>query len=61
MKEKIIKLVAKKGGNGYISSYTINLGISELRENGFIDKNNNPLQVKKIIENGKITLIPMSE
>lgn len=46
---KDIKLIAKKGGNGYISSYTINLSLNEARDCGFIDDTGAALPVQKVI------------
>lgn len=58
MTVKSIKLSPKKGGNGYISSYSINFGISEVKDCGFIDKNGNPLPIEKCIdaENNQIII-----
>ena len=50
MKTKPIKLSPKKGGNGYVSSYSINIGCSEARTAGFLDADENPLPIKKIID-----------
>lgn len=50
MEVKPIKLSPKKGGNGYISSYTVNLGCSEIRDVGFIDIDGNLLPVEKLID-----------
>ena len=36
---KSIKLVPKKGGNGYISSFTVNISLKEAEKLGF--ENNN--------------------
>lgn len=55
---KDIKLSPKKGGHGYISSYTVNFGSAEIRECGFIDKEGNVLPVEKILdtENNQIII-----
>ncbi len=37
MTSKKIKLSAKKGGRGYISSYTVNISKNEAIECGFVD------------------------
>lgn len=50
MEIKPIKLSPKRGGNGYISSYTVNLGCSEIRDAGFIDMDGNLLPVEKLID-----------
>ena len=62
MKSKPIKLSPKKGGNGYISSYSVNIGISEARECGLVDSNGNALQVVKTLDpdNNRI-IISLSE
>ncbi len=53
-----MKLNKKKNGKGYITSYTLNIGSAEAREVGFIDDNNEPLEIEKVIdkENKTITL-----
>ncbi len=58
MTVKPIRLSPKKGGNGYISSYSINLGVSEVKECGFIDEDGNPLPIEKYIdtENNQIVI-----
>ena len=38
MQSKPIKLSPKKGGNGYVSSYSVNLGCAEVRNVGFLDE-----------------------
>lgn len=50
MEVKAIKLSPKKGGNGYISSYTVNLGNAEVRTVGFTDADGNLLPVEKVID-----------
>ncbi len=50
MKSKPIKLSPKKGGNGYISSYTINIGVAEAKECGLLDEAGNPLPLVKTID-----------
>lgn len=50
MEVKPIKLSPKKGGNGYVSSYSVNLGCSEIRDVGFLDKDGNPLPVEKCLD-----------
>lgn len=50
-KIKDIKLSAKRGGNGYISSYTFNIGISEAKACGFVDDEGAPIvQLEKFID-----------
>ncbi len=57
MAGKAIKLSPKKGGNGYISSYSVSIGISEIKEAGFM-QDGVLLPVEKIIdpENNQIIL-----
>lgn len=57
MEIKSIKLSPKKGGNGYVSSYTINISLTEAMQLGFInaDKSINPIE--KVIDNDNNTLI----
>lgn len=50
MQIKPIKLSPKKGGNGYVSSYSVNLGCAEVRTVGFLDDNGNPLPLEKVID-----------
>jgi hypothetical protein len=50
MKTKPIKLSPKKGGNGYISSYSVNIGCSEASDVGFLDADRKPLPLEKIID-----------
>lgn len=50
MEIKPIKLSPKKNGYGHISSYTINIGVSEARECGFVDSDGNILPIEKIID-----------
>ena len=60
---KTIKLSSKKNGQGYVTSYTVNLGCAEVRECGFLDESGNPLPLEKIIdpENHRIIIhVPRS-
>ncbi len=54
--EKVLTFTLR--GNGYISSYSINLGVSEVKECGFIDEDGNPLPIEKYIdtENNQIII-----
>lgn len=62
MKTKPIKLSPKKGGNGYISSYTINIGVAEAKECGLLDDKGNPLPVvKKIDRDNKQIIISLDK
>lgn len=58
MQVKPIKLSPKKGGNGYVSSYSVNLGCAEVRTVGFLDNESNPLPLEKVIdtENNQIII-----
>lgn len=52
-----IKLSPKKGGNGFVSSYSVNIGSDEAKECGFIGDDVSPLIVKSIdVKQGKITI-----
>lgn len=50
MEVKPIRLSPKRGGNGYVSSYSVNLGCTEVRAVGFIDDAGNPLPIEKFID-----------
>ena len=50
MQVKPIKLSPKKGGNGYVSSYSVNIGCTEVRNAGLLDSNGNPLPLEKVID-----------
>ena len=50
METKEIKLSKKKNGNGYITSYSVNLGCAEARECGFLDSQGEPIPIQKIID-----------
>lgn len=45
-----MKLSPKKNGKGYVTSYSINIGSAEARQAGFLDKNGQPLELAKIID-----------
>ena len=47
---KPIKLSPKKSGNGYVSSYTVNIGSTEALNCGFIDPEGNVLPTEKVID-----------
>ncbi len=57
MTVKPIRLSPKKGGNGYVSSYSVNLGISEIKECGFMDADGNTLPIEKCIDAEKHQII----
>ena len=50
MQTKPIKLSQKKGGNGYVSSYSVNIGCTEAKAAGFIGEDGFPLPLEKIID-----------
>lgn len=50
MKTKTIKLSQKRGGNGYISSYTVNLGATEVKDCGFLTADGEQLPLEKVID-----------
>lgn len=58
IKIKPIKLSNKRAGDGYISSYTINIGATEARACGFINSENEKIPIEKIIdeENNQIII-----
>ncbi len=47
---KPLKLSPKKGGNGYVSSYTVSIGVAELRNAGLISEDGTPFSIEKIID-----------
>ena len=57
MESKPIKLSPKKGGHGHVTSYTVNLGSAEVRACGFLDADNQPLALEKIIDIDKKQII----
>lgn len=50
MEAKPIKLSRKRGGNGYVSSYSVNLGCAEVRDVGFLDADGAPFPIEKVID-----------
>lgn len=53
---KSIKLVPKKGGNGYVSSFTVNISLKEAEKLGFENNNSNIKLVEKIIDGDKLII-----
>lgn len=53
---KSIKLVSKKGGNGYVSSFTVNISLKEAEKLGFENNNSNIKLVEKIIDGDKLII-----
>ncbi|MBS6063758.1 MAG: hypothetical protein KH972_07805 [Peptostreptococcaceae bacterium] len=49
MDTKQIKLVPKKAGNGYVSSYTVNISVTEAMELGFINEDKTINKIEKVI------------
>lgn len=59
MEIKTIRLSAKRGGTGYVSSYSVNIGSNEARTCGLVSKEK-PVILCKVIddENGQIIIKP---
>ncbi|MEG2576048.1 MAG: hypothetical protein RSA41_08450 [Christensenella sp.] len=57
MEAKDIKLSPKRGGNGYLSSFSVNFGISELKACGLVDSDGVPFPIEKIIDKGEKQII----
>ena len=51
-----MKLTAKHGNGGHVTSYTVIIGSKEARDCGFLDEEGNPLPLKKTVDvkHGKI-------
>lgn len=45
-----MKLSKKINGKGYISSFTVNISLNEAKSCDFLDENNEPKEVEKIID-----------
>lgn len=56
MDAKKVKLVPKKGGNGYVSAYSINISLSEALELGFINEDRTINEIEKLIDEGKLII-----
>ena len=52
-----MKLSAKKDGNGYIGSYTVNIGSAEARQCGLIDENGISYEIEKTLDPKNNTII----
>ena len=50
MEVKPIRLSPKKGGNGYLSSFSVNIGIAEAKACGMLNPNGQPAALEKIID-----------
>lgn len=57
MESKPIILSPKKGGNGYISSFSVNIGIAEARACGLLDDDGNPLPLEKVLDSDSNQII----
>ena len=53
---KKIKLVPKKAGNGYISSFTINISLKEALQLGFINEDKTINDIEKVIDNDNLII-----
>lgn len=47
---KPIKLSPKRAGNGYVSSYSVNIGAKEAKDCGFVDADGNQLPLEKFVD-----------
>lgn len=48
-----MKLIPKKGGNGYVSSYTLNISLNLARQNDLLNEDGTPKDVElKACEDG---------
>lgn len=56
MQTKPIKLTPKKGGNGYVSSYTINISVNEALELGFINEDRSINKIEKTIKDDMLVI-----
>lgn len=50
MNKKPIRLSPKKGGNGYVTSYTINIGSAEAKACGFVNVDGSFAPLEKVID-----------
>lgn len=53
---KSIKLVPKKGGNGYVSSYTVSISLKEAQLLGFVNEDKTINSIEKIIDGDKLII-----
>ena len=44
-----MKLIPKKNGKGYITSYTLSVGSKEAKDLNFVDKNGNSKELEKCL------------
>lgn len=47
---KDIKLSPKRGGHGYVTSYSVNIGSAEAKDCGFVDADGNQLPLEKLVD-----------
>lgn len=45
-----MKLIKKKNGAGFLSTYTLNIKLTEAREADFVDSDGNSKELEKIID-----------
>lgn len=53
---KPFKLIPKRSGKGYVTSYTLNIGCKEARDLGLVDENGKPFIIKKDIVDNKLVI-----
>ena len=53
-----MKLIPKKNGKGYITSYTLSVGSKEAKDLNFVDKNGNSKELEKCLnaENSELII-----
>ena len=56
MNIKKIKLIPKKAGNGYISSFTINISLKEALQLGFINEDKSINDIEKVIDDERLII-----
>jgi len=54
-----MKLTKKKNGKGYLSGFLTSISLSEAREAGFLDSDNNPLELEKRVIDGRMIIQPV--
>ena len=52
-----MKLRENRGGHGYVTSYTLSIGLSEARRLGFVDENGERRELEKILDDKNQRLI----
>ena len=56
-----MKLIAKKGGNGYVSSYTVNISLNLARKNKLLDDDGMPKEVELKSHKNGILIAPIEQ